>query len=138
MMKVNRKGVTLIELLIVVVIVAILTAIAIPRFSTTKEKGYMAQMKSDLRNLTTSEETYAADNMGAYIPAGTATTAAPWNGATATTGVTLTIDAPGPSSYTATATHNMVPGKICGIYYGLAAAPGGTNPATAPSEPKCN
>ena len=58
----NRKGFTLIELLIVVVIIGILAAIAIPKFSNTKEKAYVAAMKSDLRNLVTAEESYFADN----------------------------------------------------------------------------
>ena len=57
----NRKGFTLIELLIVVVIIGILAAIAIPKFSNTKEKAYLAAMKSDLRNLVTAEESYFAD-----------------------------------------------------------------------------
>src|SRR5688572_16392241 len=54
----NRKGFTLIELLIVVVIIGILAAIAIPKFANTKEKAYLATMKSDLRNLITAEEAY--------------------------------------------------------------------------------
>src|SRR6266487_4970400 len=54
----NRKGFTLIELLIVVVIIGILAAIAIPKFANTKEKAYLASMKSDLRNLITAEEAY--------------------------------------------------------------------------------
>src|SRR5438874_6609265 len=54
----NRKGFTLIELLIVVVIIGILAAIAIPKFANTKEKAYLASMKSDLRNLVTAEEAY--------------------------------------------------------------------------------
>ena len=58
----GRKGFTLIELLIVVVIIGILAAIAIPKFSTTKEKAYVASMKSDLRNMATSQEAYFADN----------------------------------------------------------------------------
>ena len=57
----NRKGFTLIELLIVVVIIGILAAIAIPKFSNTKEKAYIAAMKSDLRNLVTAQESYFTD-----------------------------------------------------------------------------
>src|SRR5438309_320320 len=59
----NRKGFTLIELLIVVVIIGILAAIAIPKFANTKEKAYLASMKSDLRNLVTAEEAYFADSI---------------------------------------------------------------------------
>ena len=57
----DRKGFTLIELLIVVVIIGVLAAIAIPKFANTKEKAYVASMKSDLRNLVTAEEAYFAD-----------------------------------------------------------------------------
>src|ERR671912_454053 len=57
----SRKGFTLIELLIVVVIIGILAAIAIPKFANTKEKAYVASMKSDLRNMATAEEAYFAD-----------------------------------------------------------------------------
>src|SRR5256885_11117533 len=68
----NRKGFTLIELLIVVVIIGILAAIAIPKFANTKEKAYLASMKSDLRNLVTAEEAYFADSVkySATIAAG--------------------------------------------------------------------
>ncbi|HXT49289.1 MAG TPA: prepilin-type N-terminal cleavage/methylation domain-containing protein, partial [Gemmatimonadaceae bacterium] len=57
-----RKGFTLIELLIVVVIIGILAAIAIPKFASTKEKAYLASEKSDLRNLATSQEAYFSGN----------------------------------------------------------------------------
>src|SRR5436309_6294425 len=59
----NRRGFTLIELLIVVVIIGILAAIAIPKFANTKEKAYIASMKSDLRNMVTAEEAYFADSV---------------------------------------------------------------------------
>src|SRR2546425_965286 len=59
----TRKGFTLIELLIVVVIIGILAAIAIPKFANTKEKAYLASMKSDLRNLVTAEEAFFADSV---------------------------------------------------------------------------
>ena len=45
------------------VIIGILAAIAIPKFANTKEKAYIASMKSDLRNLVTAEEAYFADSI---------------------------------------------------------------------------
>ena len=57
-----RKGFTLIELLIVVVIIGILAAIAIPKFANTKEKAYIAAMKSDLRNVATAQEGFYYDS----------------------------------------------------------------------------
>jgi prepilin-type N-terminal cleavage/methylation domain-containing protein len=56
------KGFTLIELLIVVVIIGILAAIAIPKFANTKEKAILASMKSDLRNIVTAQEGFYFDN----------------------------------------------------------------------------
>ena len=58
----TRRGFTLIELLIVVVIIGILAAIAIPKFQNTKGKAYFAGMRSDLRNLTTSQEAFFYDH----------------------------------------------------------------------------
>jgi type IV pilus assembly protein PilA len=54
----DRKGFTLIELLVVVVIIGILAAIAIQRFSNTKEKAIVSAMKADLRNYASAEESY--------------------------------------------------------------------------------
>jgi len=62
-MKRNANGFTLIELLVVTVIVAILAAIAIPQLFGTKERSYVASMRSDLRNLMTAQEAYYADNL---------------------------------------------------------------------------
>ncbi len=115
----TRKGFTLIELLIVVVIIGILAAIAIPKFANTKDKAYVAAMKSDLRNLATYEEQYAADNGGAYF-GGTATYAAPLQGFTPSQNVTIvaTNVAGPPASWSATASHS-VSAKTCAINIGL-------------------
>src|SRR4051812_39479285 len=107
-MNTNKKGFTLIELLIVVVIIGILAAIAIPKFANTKDKAYVAAMKSDLRNLATYEEQYAADNNGAYF-AGTATMATPLQGFTPSQNVTINaaIVAGPPQTWSATSSHSQ-------------------------------
>ena len=103
----NKKGFTLIELLIVVVIIGILAAIAIPKFANTKEKAYVAAMKSDLRNLATYEEQYAADNNGAYF-SGTATSPASMQGFTPSGNVTITATAAvAPASWQGAASHSQ-------------------------------
>jgi type IV pilus assembly protein PilA len=115
----NRKGFTLIELLIVVVIIGILAAIAIPKFANTKEKAYLAAMKSDLRNMATYEEQYAADNGGAYF-GGTATSAAPLNGFSPSQNVTVVIvsDPGPPTSWSGTASHSQT-AKTCAMTDGV-------------------
>ena len=58
----DSKGFTLIELLIVVVIIGILAAIAIPQFASTKEKAYDASAKTDVRNMMAAQEAYFSTN----------------------------------------------------------------------------
>ncbi|QXE92347.1 type IV pilin protein [Geomonas subterranea] len=58
----SNKGFTLIELLIVVAIIGILAAIAIPQFSAYRQKAYNSAALSDLKNSKTALESYYADN----------------------------------------------------------------------------
>lgn len=58
----NQKGFTLIELLIVVAIIGILAAIAIPQFASYRQKAYNSAAQSDLKNIKTNLESYFADN----------------------------------------------------------------------------
>ena len=58
----NRNGFTLIELLIVVAIIGILAAVAIPQFASYRQKGYNAAALSDVKNLKIVLELYYAEH----------------------------------------------------------------------------
>ncbi len=57
----NQKGFTLIELLIVVAIIGILAAIAIPQFSSYRQKAFNSASQSDVKTIRTAAEAYYAD-----------------------------------------------------------------------------
>jgi type IV pilus assembly protein PilA len=64
----REGGFTLIELLVVILIIAILAAIAIPVFLKQREKGWIGQMESSLKNAATAAESYATgDGDGGYV-----------------------------------------------------------------------
>ena len=57
----NQKGFTLIELMIVIAIIGILAAIAIPQFSKYRAKSYNTASLSDIKNVKTDLEAYYAE-----------------------------------------------------------------------------
>jgi type IV pilus assembly protein PilA len=110
----TRKGFTLIELLIVVVIIGILAAIAIPKFADTKRKAYVTAMKSDLKNMVSSAEAFFSDNntyVGYTAPVGSS-------------GVVLAMTAQTAGGWAASATHSNATGATCIIGVGTATPTG--------------
>jgi prepilin-type N-terminal cleavage/methylation domain-containing protein len=104
----TRKGFTLIELLIVVVIIGILAAIAIPKFADTKKKAYVTAMKSDLKNMVSAAEAFFADNntyTGLVAPTGSS-------------GVVIAVTAATATGWSASATHANATGSSCVIGVG--------------------
>lgn len=123
----KARGFTLIELLIVVVIVGILAAFAIPKFANTKQKAYVAQMKSDLKNLATAEEAFFYDSTFYTNSLAALSNFRP------SSGVTLTIVEATPGGWSARATHAYIP-RQCVLYQGNAAA---LAPATSEGKITC-
>lgn len=111
----RSSGFTLIELLMVVVIIGILAAIAIPKFANTKGKAYVASMRSDLRNLATAEEGYLAEHV-TYTG-----TMSNLNYLTSP-GNTITITGASASGWSGTAKNNATT-ETCGIYMGNGTPP---------------
>jgi type IV pilus assembly protein PilA len=110
----GRRGFTLIELLIVVVIIGILAAIAVPKFANTKGKAETTALREDLRNLATAQEAYFYDN-SMY-----ATSTGVMSYATSPT-VTVTITAATAIGWSATATSTVANPQECAVFYGTVA-----------------
>ena len=121
-----NQGFTLIELLIVVVIIGILAAIAIPKFGATKERAFMAAMKSDLRNLATAQEGYSFENM-AYTNTFPASEFAP------SAGVSVPVINVVTAGWGAYVTHSQT-SKSCAMFIGTASLA----PATSEGVPGCS
>ncbi len=123
MLRNTRKGFTLIELLIVVVIIGILAAIAIPKFANTKDKAKVSSMKTDLRNLVSAQEAHFSDyntyatGVGT-VRSNTTIVFTPTNGNTIPP---MTATAAG---WSATITRaDLAENVTCGVFVGQASAP---------------
>jgi type IV pilus assembly protein PilA len=126
-MKSRRRGFTLIELLIVLTVIGLLVALAVPRFTTVKQKAHVANMQAALKNLGQAEESFFASS-GEYTTDLDSLNFKP------TGELLLTVVEATSTGWSATITHPTALPKICAIYLG-AASP--VFPATQPGSLAC-
>ena len=126
----NKQGFTLTELLIVIVILGILAALAIPKVSNMTYRSYFAAMEADLKNLASQQEIYYASEYSytaeksdlAFI---------------SSRDVSISVNADS-EGWAATATHvALEPIEGCSIYHGSIPTPTLLVPPSAPDEVAC-
>lgn len=131
--KSGRRGFTLVELLVVVLVIGILAAVAIPRYAGSKDKAYVATMIADLHNAAIYEEQYASENHAQYF-SGTATADFPVEGFRASKNVTVVLTATNIlgsriSEFTAVARHTQS-NESCELRSGIIACTTGEDQTT--------
>jgi type II secretion system protein G len=73
----RRKGFTLIEILVVVVIIGLLAAVSMNNFSNAQDKARIANLRSNIKNISVALEQYSADQNGSYPTTGQELVGAP-------------------------------------------------------------
>jgi len=104
LIKKNEEGFTLIELMIVIAIIGILAAIAIPQFSAYRTRSFNSAAAADVRNAATAQEAYFVDNQSYCAVVGSLQGAT--YGLYLSENVTLTVTAATTSGYTMTSAHS--------------------------------
>jgi prepilin-type N-terminal cleavage/methylation domain-containing protein len=129
----RRPGFTLIELLIVLTIIGILAAVAVPKFVHVRERAHFKAMMSDLRNLQAQQESYYSNPTSNFSYAANASSLTNF---VQSPGVTISISQAGVSGFAATAAHAALQStEVCAVFVGtVTTVPA---PATTPGVVTC-
>jgi type IV pilus assembly protein PilA len=118
----GREGFTLIELLIVITIIGIIAAIALPKFNQVRNRAHFKAMMSDMRNLQSQQELYFAKPANNFSYATDISFLFPMF--ETSQGVTIEITEAGSTGWAATASHgSMIATSICAVYQGQVVTP---------------
>ena len=107
----SQKGLTLIELMIVVVIIGVLASLALPRFMRTTTKSKQSEAKGILKQIYTMEQTYRVENDVYFVTGSAASATNPF--AFADLGLGVEIMTSAKYTYTLTSTDNGVNNFTC-------------------------
>lgn len=110
-----RSGFTLLELVIVVVIIALLAAFAIPRLQSSRGRAFTASLHSDLRNLASAEEAH-------YYQHGYYTQDLSRLDVATSSGVTMSVSVADSMGWAATAVHPSADRSTCAVFFGSPAS----------------
>ena len=107
----RHRGFTLIEILMVVVIIGILAALAVPKFSRSRSMTYSATIRQDIRTLSVAQEDYFLEK-SVYAPD------TKYLNFLHSPGVTITINESSFLGWSATGSHPLAYPITCAVYWG--------------------
>ncbi len=132
---VARRAFTLIELLIVVVVIGILAALALPKYANTKQRASRTAGLADVHNLATQQEQfYAANARYAALADSAALRFAPSPG---NTSLAIAVAGAPPGSSGWNVSIAIPGGQSCGVFVGTAPRPMGMPSSVADGTPAC-